>query len=185
MRNKELGRTVTAGVLGMVVAGVAALTWFFAFFLASFSFFGATTETPEPGHRVLMDFVAPALLGLATVPITRVLGAGWGLAVGISAVAFATGAASSVLVVDGPNLQGGVGTFLLVAVVTPALAVLAASVRSDLEADGVVALAGGLALTAPSSLCWCTPAPGRARRSLCSSACAPGPSSRRSPGWSG
>ena len=131
----------------MVLAGAAALTWFFAFFLASFSFLSATVEPPEPGHRVFMDFVAPALLGLATVPITRVLGAGWGLAAGISAGAFSTGVALSVLAVDGTNLRGGVGTFLLVTVVTPALAVLAASVKSGLQADDMVGLAGGLALT--------------------------------------
>ncbi|CAA9475662.1 MAG: hypothetical protein AVDCRST_MAG25-2393 [uncultured Rubrobacteraceae bacterium] len=143
MRGEKVARTLWTGILGAVLAATAGLTWLVALFAASPGLFGGAPEPMGPGYGLLMHLAAPLLLGLAAVPISRGLGAGWRRTGGTAFGVFAIGYASSTLALDGSELEAGVGTFLFVAVVTPALAVLAASAGRGVDS---AALLGGVVL---------------------------------------
>ncbi len=69
-----IGRVAAGGLAGGVVASLAVVVWVVAVFWNwSFIF----SSTPGPGQKVFLYFVAPIMLGAATVPVSAGLGAGW------------------------------------------------------------------------------------------------------------
>lgn len=93
-----MGRAVAGGFAGGVFGVAAIVVWVVAAFW-NWSFFGSSDV--EPGQKVFLYFVAPIVLGAATVPVSVGLGAGWRRVSGVFGFVSAAACFVCVMAVEG------------------------------------------------------------------------------------
>lgn len=134
-------QALAGGVVGGVVAVSAVAVWFVAA-LWNWNFLFGGSPSPGPGQKFFMYAVAPGMLGAATVPVSRCLGAGRRRTAVVFAVVCGASAGVSVFAVESafevPWTLVAMGYFGVSAVTA------LVACEHDVRGEGRVALGGAM-----------------------------------------